>query len=90
MRLHYCNWRSGASHVGTNCSANRLEGHHVQSSPIRRPPPRLQPTRHAKSSTRAWSDLPALRRQEVLLVLSQIIAKTLPSLVLKEGRHEHF
>src|SRR5262249_46566419 len=66
-----------------NCSANRLEGHHVQSAPIRSPPPRPQPTRHARTLTRAWSDLPALRRQQVLLVLSQILAKTLPSPVLK-------
>src|SRR5262249_20412060 len=89
VRLRCCNWRSGASPVGTNCSANRLEGHHVQSAPIRSPPPRPQPTRQARTLTRAWSDLPAPRRQQVLLVLSQILAKTLPSRALKEGSHEH-
>src|SRR5438552_18042502 len=36
-----------------------------------------------------WSGLPAPRRQEVLVVLSQIIAKNLPPVVRKEAGHEH-
>jgi hypothetical protein len=39
--------------------------------------------------TPLWSDLPAPRRQEVLLVLSQLIAKSLPPAARKEASHEH-
>ena len=51
-------------------------------------PPAPQPTRPRAPLTRAWSGLPSSRRQEVLLVLSQIIAKGLPSTARKEARHE--
>ena len=52
-------------------------------------PPRPRPTRPREPLTRAWSGLPSSRRREVLLVLSQIIAKGLPSAARKEARHEH-
>ena len=89
VRPRCCSWRSGASHVAANRSANRSEGHHVQPSPLRSPPPRPQPARLPGPLTRAWSGLPPPRRQEVLLVLSQIIAKSLSAAVRKEASHEH-
>ena len=52
-------------------------------------PPRPQLARLPRPLTRAWSDLPAPKRQEVLLVLSQMIAKSLPTAVRKEASHEH-
>ena len=52
-------------------------------------PPRPQPRRLPRPLTRAWSGLPPPRRQEVLRVLSQIIAKGLPAAVRKEAKHEH-
>ena len=52
-------------------------------------PPAPQPARLPGPLTRAWSGLPPPRRQEVLLVLSQIIAKSLPTAVRKEAGHEH-
>ncbi len=52
-------------------------------------PPAPQPARLPGPLTQAWSGLPAPRRQEVLLVLSQIIAKGLPAAVRKEAGHEH-
>src|SRR4051812_28123946 len=88
VRLRCCGWRSGASHVATDCSANRLEGHHVPRLPSHSPPPRPQSARLLGPLTRAWSNLPAPRRREVLLVLSQIIAKSLPTAVKEAGR-EH-
>ena len=60
---------------------------HAQRSPV--PPPRLQPTTRRGPLTRAWSGLPPPRRQEVLLVLSQIIAQSLPAAARKEAKHEH-
>ncbi len=53
------------------------------------PPPRLKPARLPGPLIQAWSGLPAPRRQEVLLVLSQIIAKGLPAAVRKEAGREH-
>jgi len=53
------------------------------------PPPRSQPARFLRRLSRAWSCLPQPRRQEALLVLSQIIAKSLPAVVRKEANHEH-
>jgi hypothetical protein len=51
-------------------------------------PPRLQPARPRGRLIRAWSELPSPRRQEVLLVLSQIIAKGLSAAVRKGAGHE--
>jgi hypothetical protein len=53
------------------------------------PPPRPQPARLPRPLIRAWSGLSPPRRQEVLQVLSQIIAKSLPTAVRKEASHEH-
>jgi hypothetical protein len=39
---------------------------------------------------RLWSSLPPLRQREVLLLLSQLIAKSLPPTQWKEADHEHF
>ena len=52
-------------------------------------PPRPPRARRPGPLTRAWSGLPAPRRQEVLQVLSQIIAKSLPTAVRKEAGCEH-
>ena len=52
-------------------------------------PPALKPARLPGPLIHAWSGLPAPRRQEVLLVLSQIIAKGLPAAVRKETGREH-
>ena len=52
-------------------------------------PPRPQPARLPRPLIRAWSGLSPPRRQEVLQVLSQIIAKSLPTAVPKEASHEH-
>jgi hypothetical protein len=38
--------------------------------------------------TRAWSGLPVAKRQELLLVFSQIIAQSLPPTARKEAGHE--
>jgi hypothetical protein len=38
--------------------------------------------------SQVWKDLLAPKRQEALLVLSQIIAKSLPSTARKEAGHE--
>jgi hypothetical protein len=89
VRPRCSSWRSGASHGAANRSANHLEGYHVPLLPIRSPPPRPQPARLPGPLTRAWSDLPTPRRQEVLMVLSQIIAKALPTSVRKEAGREH-
>ena len=51
-------------------------------------PPRPQPVRLPRRLTQAWSCLPARRRQEVLLVLGQIIAKGLSPVVRKEAGRE--
>ena len=54
------------------------------------PPPRSQPARLLRRLSPAWSCLPQARRQEVLLVLSQIIAaQSLPAAVRKDANHEH-
>ena len=69
-------------------SANRSEGHHVQHPTLRSPP---APAAEAAS----WATDPSLvgsppaQAQEVLLVLSQILAKGLPAAVQKEAKHEH-
>jgi hypothetical protein len=47
------------------------------------------PARLSRPLTQAWSGLTAPRRQEVLLVLSQIMAKALPTAVRKEANREH-
>ena len=39
--------------------------------------------------TPLWSGLPLPRRQEVLMVLSLVIAQSLPSATRKEAGHEH-
>ena len=51
-------------------------------------PPRPRQTRLLRSLTKIWSTLPVPRRQEALLVLSQIIAKKLPAAVRKEAGHD--
>jgi hypothetical protein len=72
-----------------DCLANRLEGRHVPLLPFRSPPPRSKPARPLGPLNRTWSDLPAPRRQEALLVLSHIIAKSLRTPVRKEAGREH-
>lgn len=52
-------------------------------------PPRPKPKRLPRPLTQAWSDLPAPRRQEILMMLSQIIAKSLSRAVQKGASHEH-
>jgi hypothetical protein len=52
------------------------------------PPPRLQPARSRGLLIRAWFGLPSPRRQEVLLVLSRIIAKGLSAAVREGAGHE--
>ena len=59
---------------------------HSQRSAV---PPRPQPARLAGPLTRAWSGLPPPRRRQVLLVLSQIIAKVLAPAERKEAGCEH-
>ena len=53
------------------------------------PPPRSQPARLLRRLSPVWSCLPQARRQELLLVLSQIIAKSLSAALRKEANHEH-
>ena len=62
---------------------------HSQRSTV--PPPRPLRPRRPGPLTRAWSGLPPPRRRELLLVLSQIIARSLPTAVkaVKEACHEH-
>src|SRR5262249_38766052 len=88
VRLRCCGWRSGVSHVATDRSANRLEGHHAPRLPFHSPPPRPQSARPPGPLTRAWSNLPASRRQEVLQSLSQILAPSLSTAVRKEAGRE--
>ena len=52
-------------------------------------PPRSQPARLLRRLSPVWSCLPQPRRQELLLVLSQIIAKSLSAALRKEANHEH-
>ena len=52
-------------------------------------PPRSQPARLLRRLSPVWSCLPQPRRQELLLVLSQIIAKSLSAVLRKEANHEH-
>jgi hypothetical protein len=85
MQLRCWTWLGGARHVAANCQ----EGHDVQLSPLPSPPPRRKPATPPGLLTRPWSGLPAPRRQEVLMVLSQIVAKSLPPAVRKEVSHEH-
>ena len=55
----------------------------------RRVPPRPQTATPPGTLTRLWSDLPTPKRREVLLVLSQVIARSLPAATRKEAGHEH-
>ena len=89
MRLRCSNWRSGAGHASANRLANRSEGHHVPRSPFRCPPPRPRPVRRSQPLIQAWLSLPTPRRQEVVLVLSQVIARWLPTAPQKEAGREH-
>ena len=52
------------------------------------PPPRIRPAKLRGRLIRAWSGLPAPRRQEVLLVLSQMISNGLSYAVRKGASHE--
>ena len=73
-------------HVGGEAQHRRLA---VQQPSLPSPPPRPQPSTPAHLLSRLWSKLPPQRRQEVLLLLSQLIAKSLPPATRKEARHEH-
>jgi hypothetical protein len=53
------------------------------------PPPRPPSATPQDLLTRLWSGLPPPQRREVLLVLSQVIARNLPAATRKEARHEH-
>ena len=52
-------------------------------------PPAQMPARRFQPLTQAWSGLPAPRRRELSLVLSQIIVKGLPAAMRKEAGREH-
>jgi len=56
-------------------------------SPV--PPPRPKTATPPELRTRLWSGLSPPRRQEVLMVLSQVIAHSLPPSTRKEASHEH-
>ena len=56
----------------------------------RRPvPPHPKPTTTPSPLNRLWSHLPASRLQEILMVLSQVIAHSLPAAARKEASQEH-
>jgi len=68
---------------------SRQESHHVRHPPTPSPPPRPQTATPPEPLIRLWSGLPTPKRQEVLLVLSQVIARNLPAGTRKEAGHDH-
>lgn len=85
MQPRCCDWRSGVWHAAAGCPENC----HVHPSQTRCPPPRPQATTPRLPLSRLWSSLPAAKRQEVLMVLSQVVAKSLPPAQRQEAGHEH-
>ena len=86
--LRFSSWRSGASH-GERISRPIIRRATMSNHHRSAVPPRSQPVRLLRRLSPVWSCLPQPRRQELLLVLSQIIAKSLSAALRKEANHEH-